>query len=37
MAKTRDYYVEISKALESYENFKSWHDKSMDWIANRIS
>lgn len=32
----KDYYEEINKALQSYENFKPWHDKSLDWISNRI-
>ena len=30
------YYDEINKALLSYEEGKSWHDKPMDWIVNRI-
>lgn len=32
----RDYYAEIDKALHSYENYKPWHDKPIDWICNRI-
>ena len=32
----RDYYAEIDKALQSYEYCKSWHDKTIDWICNRI-
>ena len=32
----RDYYVEIDTALQSYEHCKSWHEKSIDWICNRI-
>lgn len=32
----RDYYKEIDKAITSYEEFKQWHDKSIDWICNRI-
>ena len=32
----RDYYVEIDTALQSYENYKPWHDKSIDWICDRI-
>lgn len=32
----RDYYAEIDTALQSYEDCKSLHDKSMDWICNRI-
>ena len=30
------YYQQIDKALLSYENHKSYHDKTMDWICNRI-
>lgn len=32
----KDYYKQIDDALESYENHKPWHDKSIDWIADRI-
>ena len=32
----RNYYEEINQALLSYENYKPWHDKSMDWICGRI-
>ena len=32
----KNYYEEINKALYSYENYKPYHDKSIDWIANRI-
>ena len=32
----RDYYAEIDTALQSYENYKPWHDKPIDWICNRI-
>jgi glucose-6-phosphate dehydrogenase assembly protein OpcA len=32
----KDYYGEINKALLSYEEGKPWHDKSLDWIADRI-
>ena len=31
-----DYYVEIDKALQSHEQYKSWHGKSIEWICNRI-
>lgn len=34
--KQRDYYAEIDNALQSYEDYKPWHDKSIDWICNRI-
>lgn len=30
------YYKQINDALNSYEKCASWHDKSMDWICNRI-
>ena len=30
------YYNEINTALKSYEEYKSCHDKTMEWIANRI-
>ena len=32
----RDYYAEIDTALQSYENYKPWHDKSISWICDRI-
>ena len=32
----RDYYAEIDTALQSYEHCKPLHDKSIDWICNRI-
>ena len=32
----RDYYEEIDNALKSYECYKPWHEKSIDWICNRI-
>ena len=32
----RDYYAEIDTALQSYEHCKSWHDKSISWICDRI-
>ena len=34
--KQRNYYQEINNALKDYEEYKSWHDKSIDWICNRI-
>lgn len=30
------YYQQIDKALLSYENHKPYHDKTMDWICDRI-
>lgn len=32
----KDYYEEINKALQSYENHCSWHSKTIDWITDRI-
>lgn len=36
MKREKNYYEEINKALLSYENYKSWHDKSISWICDRI-
>ena len=30
------FYLEIDKALKSYEEYKPCHLHSMDWIINRI-
>lgn len=30
------YYDEIDRALKTYEEHKSYHIKTLDWIANRI-
>ena len=30
------YYNEIDKILKEYENGKSWHSKSITWVADRI-
>ena len=30
------YYNEIDKVLKSYENYAPYHDRYMDWVANRI-
>lgn len=32
----KDYYKEIDNALKSFEDFKPYHTKSIDWICNRI-
>lgn len=32
----KDYYKEIDKELQSYENYKPYHTKTIDWICNRI-
>lgn len=31
------YYEQINKALLSYEENKPWHEKTMDWICDRIA
>ena len=30
------YYEQINNALLSYENHKPYHDKTLDWICDRI-
>ena len=30
------FYEEIDKALKSYEEFKPYHTKSLEWITDRI-
>lgn len=32
----KDYYKEIDKALKSYEEYKPYHQYSLDWITDRI-
>lgn len=32
----RDYYSEIDSEIKKYEECRPWHDKSIDWIINRI-
>ena len=32
----KNYYEEINKALKSYEEYKSWHEKDISWICDRI-
>lgn len=32
----KDYYSEIDKALKSYEEYKPYHQYSIDWITDRI-
>lgn len=32
----RNYYKEIDEALKSFEEFKLWHTKSIEWITDRI-
>ena len=31
------FYNEIDKALQSYENYKPYHSRKIEWISNRIS
>lgn len=31
------FYDEIDKALRSYEDYKPYHDKKIEWISNRIT
>lgn len=31
------FYKEIDVALKSYEEFKPYHTRDIDWICNRIS
>ena len=31
------FYDEIDKALQSYEGYKSYHTRNIEWISNRIS
>ena len=30
------YYKEIDKVLKTYEEYKAYHDRDIDWAANRI-
>lgn len=32
----KNYYLEIDTELKSYENFKPYHKRSIEWISNRI-
>ena len=31
------FYNEINEALQSYENYKPYHIRDIEWISNRIS
>ena len=31
------FYKQIDNALASYEKGAPWHDKSMDWICDRVA
>ena len=33
----KNYYDELDQALKSYEEFKSWHEKNVSWICDRIA
>lgn len=33
----KNYYEELDNALKSYENFKPYHTKNIDYICNKIS
>lgn len=33
----RNYYKEIDEALKSYEEFKPYHTKRIEWVTNRIN
>lgn len=30
------FYDEIDKALQSYEDYKPYHTRKIEWISNRI-
>lgn len=32
----KDYYKQIDNALRSYEEYKPYHQYSIDWITDRI-
>ena len=32
----KNYYLEIDTELKSYEEFKPYHKRSIEWISNRI-
>ena len=36
MRKEKDYFKEIDSALKDYEEYKSYKQKGMDWICDRI-
>jgi len=36
MKENKDYYVELDKAIQEYENYKPYHTKTMDWICNKL-
>lgn len=33
----KDFNKEIDRALKSYEDYKPYHVKNIEWICNRIS
>lgn len=32
----KDFYKEIDTALKTYEDFKPYHTRDLDWICRRI-
>jgi hypothetical protein len=32
----KNYYKEIDNVLQTYENYKPYHTKDIDWVCNRI-
>lgn len=32
----KNFYEELNKALKSYEEFKPYHQYSLDWITDKI-
>jgi hypothetical protein len=32
----RDYYKEIDEVVSSYEQYKPYHTKDIDWAANHV-
>ena len=32
----RNYYEEIDRAIKSYESNRTWHEKTISWICDRI-
>ena len=36
MNKSKDYYTKIDTVLKEYEEYKPYHDKTVDWAADYI-
>ena len=32
----KDFYKEIDEVIKSYENFKPYHTKTLEWAADRV-